>query len=266
MNMSTVDRICSSSVLSAEARRGYDEDGFIVVRGVFTAEETARLASEADRLLDRTDLIDKENLRCRFQANCTGGDCVFETFDPVIDLSAAIRDVALDSRILQLLAEIYTEEACLLKDKLIYKPPGAMGYALHQDYIAWPAFPRSFLTVLVPIDATNAENGCTEVFAGRHRQGALSAEDGDYHELSDDVIRDAEGVLLELEPGDLAIFGGFTPHRSGPNRSNGWRRQLYLSYNAASDGGDQRAGHYREFHRFLRRKYAGYGLTDTYFL
>jgi hypothetical protein len=265
MNMSTVDRICSSSVLSAEARRGYDEDGFIVVRGVFTAE-TARLASEADRLLDRTDLIDKENLRCRFQANCTGGDCVFETFDPVIDLSAAIRDVALDSRILQLLAEIYTEEACLLKDKLIYKPPGAMGYALHQDYIAWPAFPRSFLTVLVPIDATNAENGCTEVFAGRHRQGALSAEDGDYHELSDDVIRDAEGVLLELEPGDLAIFGGFTPHRSGPNRSNGWRRQLYLSYNAASDGGDQRAGHYREFHRFLRRKYAGYGLTDTYFL
>src|SRR5580692_9903966 len=103
MNMSTVDRICSSSVLSAEARRGYDEDGFIVVRGVFTAE-TARLASEADRLLDRTDLIDKENLRCRFQANCTGGDCVFETFDPVIDLSAAIRDVALDSRILHLLA------------------------------------------------------------------------------------------------------------------------------------------------------------------
>jgi ectoine hydroxylase-related dioxygenase (phytanoyl-CoA dioxygenase family) len=266
MNMSTLDKLCSNSVVSAEARRDYDENGFIVLRGVFQAEETARLACEADRLLDRSDLIDKQNLRCRFQGNCTGGDCVFETFDPVIDLSAAIRDIALDSRILDLLAEIYREEACLLKDKLIYKPPGAMGYALHQDYIAWPSFPRSFLTVLLPIDATNAENGCTEVFAGRHRQGALSAEDGDYHELPDEVIHDAEGVLLELEPGDLAVFGGFTPHRSAPNRSSGWRRQLYLSYNAASDGGDQRAAHYREFQQFLRRKYSEYGLTDTYFL
>ena len=92
--MSTLDKLCSNSVLSAEARRDYDEDGFIVLRGVFKAEETARLAFEADRLLDRTDLIDKQNLRCRFQGNCTGGDCVFETFDPVIDLSAANIDVA----------------------------------------------------------------------------------------------------------------------------------------------------------------------------
>ena len=38
---------------------------------------------------------------------------------------------------------------------------------------------------------------------------------------------------LVLEPGDVAVFGGFTPHRSDPNLSDRWRRQLYLSYNAA---------------------------------
>ena len=47
---------------------------------------------------------------------------------------------------------------------------------------------------------------------------------------------------LVLEPGDVAVFGGFTPHRSDPNVSGRWRRQLYLSYNASSDGGDQREG------------------------
>jgi 2-aminoethylphosphonate dioxygenase len=120
--------------------------------------------------------------------------------------------------------------------------------------------------VLLPLDVTNAENGGTEVFTGLHRQGALSPEDGEYHELSEDVVRSASSVLLDLEPGDMAVFGAFAPHRSAPNRSQGWRRQLYLSYNAASDGGDQRTAHYREFHRFLRRKYAEYGLTDTYFL
>jgi ectoine hydroxylase-related dioxygenase (phytanoyl-CoA dioxygenase family) len=252
--------------LSFEERRAYDETGYLIRRGVFSADEIRALDQAAERLLTRTDLIDKQNLRCRFQGNCAGGECVFETFDPVVDLDSAFRDIALDSRILELLAQLYGREACLFKDKLIFKPPGAMGYALHQDYIAWPSFPRSFLTVLVPIDATNAQNGCTEVFVGRHGQGTLSPEDGDYHELSDDVVRGADAVLLELEPGDLAVFGGFTPHQSAPNRSDGWRRQLYLSYNALSDGGDQRAAHYREFHRFLRRKYAEYGLTDTYSL
>jgi 2-aminoethylphosphonate dioxygenase len=264
--MATLAGLSQRSRLSANARRSYEESGFVVLRGVFAADEMSRLSSAADRLLARTDLIDKQNLRCRFQGNCAGGECLFETFDPVIDLSPAIREVAVDPRILDLLGELYGEAACLFKDKLIFKPPGAMGYGLHQDYIAWPGFPRSFLTVLLPLDVTNAENGGTEVFAGMHHQGTFSPADGEYHELSDDVVRGASSVLLELEPGDVAIFGGFTPHRSAPNRSQGSRRQLYLSYNAASDGADQRAAHYREFHRFLRRKYAEYGLTDTYFL
>jgi hypothetical protein len=72
-------------------------------------------------------------------------------------------------------------------------------------------------------------------------------------------------VLLELHPGDVAIFGGFTPHRSAPNVSSRWRRQLYLSYNKQSDGGEQRERHYAEFHAWLRIKYAEYGKTDLYF-
>jgi 2-aminoethylphosphonate dioxygenase len=83
--------------------------------------------------------------------------------------------------------------------------------------------------------------------------------------LSPDRIDESRGVPLELEPGDLAIFGGFAPHRSAPNRSDRWRRQLYLSYNKLSDGGQQRARHYEEFHRWLRVKYAEYGKTSLYF-
>ena len=124
---------------------------------------------------------------------------------------------------------------------------------------------RSFLTVLIPIDGSTMENGCTEVFPGYHRQGCLSSEDGQYHELPDDLVDEARAVPLELQPGDIAIFGGFTPHRSAPNRSNVWRRQLYCSYNQHSDGGDQRAKHYEEFHRWLRVKYAEYGKADVHF-
>ena len=72
-------------------------------------------------------------------------------------------------------------------------------------------------------------------------------------------------VPLELNAGDIAIFGAFTPHYSDPNLSAKPRRQLYLSYNADADGGEQREKHYAEFHDWLRVKYAQYGKTDVYF-
>jgi 2-aminoethylphosphonate dioxygenase len=251
---------------SADFRRAMEDDGFVICRGVFSREEIAGLAEEAEALSQRTDLIDKLNLRCRFQSNCADGGCVFEVFDPVVDIAPRCGEIALDARIQQCLEQIYGEPACLFKDKLIYKPAGAMGCGLHQDYIAWPGFPRSFMTVEVAIDAATKENGCTELFPGMHKKGCLSPEDGEYHELPASLVAEAPSVKLILDPGDIAIFGAFIPHRAGPNRSNGPRRQLYLSYNAASDGGEQRSKHYRDFHRFLRRKYVDYGLTDTYFL
>mgnify|MGYP003332445714 CR=1 FL=1 len=47
------------------------------------------------------------------------------------------------------LGQLLGEEVCLFKDKLIYKPAGATGYPLHQDYIAWPDFPKTFTTAVV---------------------------------------------------------------------------------------------------------------------
>jgi len=140
-----------------------------------------------------------------------------------------------------------------------------VGYGLHQDWIAWERFPRSFLTVLVPLESADRDNGCTIVYPGYHHQGCLTPEDGEYHELPAGTVDEDRAVPLVLAPGDVAIFGGFTPHRSDPNVSSRWRRQLYLSYNALGDGGDLHDVHYADFHRWLKTKYAQYGKHETYF-
>jgi ectoine hydroxylase-related dioxygenase (phytanoyl-CoA dioxygenase family) len=255
-----------SAPSTAGWRAAYDRDGFVVVRSLFGPEEMAEAAVEADRLLtEYAHLKSVKNLRCRWQNNVFTGECTFETFDPVIDISPACRGLAYHQRLLALLREVYGEPACLFKDKLIYKPPGVKGYGLHQDWIAWDGFPRTFLTVLVPFDPADRDNGCTIVYPGYHHAGPLAPPDGQYHELPEGTVDESKAVPLVLAPGDVAVFGGFTPHRSDPNVSGRWRRQLYLSYNASSDGGDQRERHYREFHAWLRKKYGEYGKTDTYF-
>ena len=261
--MTTATPTCPVSV---DLRAAYERDGFVIVRALFEGSLIGDAAAEAERLLkDFEHLRSVKNLRCRWQDNVYTGECTFETFDPVIDIGAVSARLAFHLRLLDLLASLYGESACLFKDKLIYKPPGVKGYGLHQDWIAWKGFPKSFLTVLVPLDSADRDNGCTVVYPGYHLGGSLTPQDGEYRELPVGTVDEASAVPLLLEPGDVAVFGGFTPHRSDPNVSERWRRQLYLSYNALSDGGDQRERHYREFHAWLREKYAEYGKTETYF-
>lgn len=245
--------------------RQYHADGFLTLRRLLTDSEIDELAAEAGRLFQREDLKDSDNIRCRWSNHYQTDECRFDCFDPVIDLSPVCAKVAHHPRILAAVSALYGEPACLFKDKLIFKPPGAKGYKLHQDYISWKSFPRSFVTVIVAIDPAAASNGATEVFPGYHTRGCLTPEDGMYHQLPEEAVDLSRGVTLDLQPGDVAIFSGFTPHRSGPNMSAQWRRLLYLSYNAASDGGEQRDQHYAEFQEWLKERYAEYGKVNVFF-
>jgi hypothetical protein len=255
----------SGLMTTEDAIREYATAGYGIVRQLFSPDEIDALDEEAKCLLRRVDLIDTNNLRCRWQQDVETDACVFDAFDPVIDLSPGCERIANDPRIHELVAAIYGEAGKLFKDKLIFKPPGATGYAMHQDFIAWPTFPRSFLTVVVPLDRADMASGCIEVFPGYHDRGCLTPEDGEYHELPADVVDESCRVELTMSPGDIAFFSGFMPHRSAPNRSRAWRRQLYLSYNAESELGDYRKSHYVEFHDWLRVQYGKYGRNDVYF-
>lgn len=243
----------------------YERDGFFVVPRVFSADRIAGLAADADRVRQRTDLIDSNNIRCRWQNDAATGECRFDCFDPVIDLSPECERIARDPALLAIVEAAYGEPGCLFKDKLIFKSPGTTGYKLHQDYIGWPSFPTSFMTVIVAIDRADAESGATEVFPGYHHKGCLTPKDGNYHQLPEDAVDPATGVVLALDPGDVGVFSGYTPHRSAPNLSSHSRRLLYLSYNAINDGGERRDAHYAEFRTWLQARYAEYGRTATFY-
>src|SRR5262249_164619 len=74
----------------------YREHGYLVVRGLFAPAEMALASMEADRLLGRQDLIHTDNIRCRWQNHVVSGECLFETFDPFIDLPPCFASLARD--------------------------------------------------------------------------------------------------------------------------------------------------------------------------
>ena len=171
------------------------------MRGVFSADDIASLDAEANRVFAMDELKDTNNIRCRWSDDVETKECRFDCFDPVSDLSPAIGKLARDPRMIGLVSDLYGEPAHLFKDKLIYKPPNAKGYNLHQDYISWPSFPKTFVTAIVAIDPSSAENGATEVFRGYHLKGCLTPLDGNYHQLPDDAVDAATGVMLDLAAG-----------------------------------------------------------------
>src|SRR5262249_34684011 len=58
----------------------FHSEGYLVLPGLFSAAEIASLASEAQTLLEREDLIDVANIRCRWTDHVASGQCLFDCF------------------------------------------------------------------------------------------------------------------------------------------------------------------------------------------
>ena len=145
-------------------------------------------------------------------------------------------------RLLGLLAACAGEPVVLFKDKINFKLPGGAGFAPHQDAPAYVDFGiDQHLTIMAPVDAFTAENGCLEVARdARDRVFLPQNPDGT---LRPGVMEALSVEPLLAEPGDVIVFDAWVPHRSGPNRSTHPRRSYYLTFNPAS-AGDRRAAYY----------------------
>lgn len=152
-----------------------------------------------------------------------------DRLDPVIDISPPFAALARDPRLLTLAGSVLGGDAQLMKDKFIAKPPGAIGYGTHQDGAYWPGIGidlTRFLTAILFLDDAAAQNGAIECVAGSHT--ALLTD-------ADEIADPDESLLgtfsmIEARAGDLLLIHALTPHRSGPNQSEGLRRVVMFTY------------------------------------
>ena len=138
---------------------------------------------------------------------------------------------------LQVIKErILGKKSILFKDKINWKYPDANGFEPHQDAQVWENLyknVRSFLSMTISIDKTTVKNGCLEVVEKKHKEGLF----GDNKTaIPKHIVKKFKWKKITTQPGDLILFGAYTPHRSKKNNTNKARKMMYLSYNAKKDG------------------------------
>ena len=241
----------------SDTRVRYERDGFLVVRHVFGPDRIAALAAEAERLRQRTDLIDTNNIRCRWQNDVDHGRVPLRLLRSGDRPERRLRTAppAIRALLDVVGADAYGEPACLFKDKLIFKSPGTLGYKLHQDYIS-----LEVVSDLVPDGdrrhrpPPTPQSGATEVFPGYHQQGCLTARGWQVPPSARRCRRSRDAAsILDLAPGDIALFSGFTPHRSASNAIDTLAPAALSELQRASATAASGASvHYAEFRGWLQ--------------
>lgn len=233
--------------LSLQQIDDYRRDGFLVLRGIFSAAECAELRAAVDALAEAPQTPGGARWYSDDEAAAAGLH-VLSRVEYFRDFHEGLRKVIESERLLAPLAQVFGEPAVLFKDKINYKIPGSTGFLAHQDAQAgWNKYCATQITVMVSIDATTIENGCLELARGQHTRGLLGAL---WKPLEEAELAGVIFEPLETAEGDVCIFDACTPHRSAANRTDAPRRVLYLTYNPASQG-----DHYEIYFADKRKSY-----------
>ncbi len=257
-------------MLSPDQKRGYAENGYLVLEGFKTPGEIAALRARAAEIVRdfdaaqtraifttddqarRTDdyfLTSGDKIRCFFEAQAFDADGelvqakelsinkighALHDLDPVFD--AFSRGPALAA----LARDLGLAEPLIWQSMVIFKQPtigGAVKW--HQDATFFATEPQSVTGFWFALEDATLENGCLWVAPGGHRgplRERFTATDGVCRmtRLDDTPWPDrASARPLEVAAGTLVCFHGFLPHFSAANTSPKSRHAYTLH---ATDG------------------------------
>ena len=119
---------------------------------------------------------------------------------------------------------------------------------------------------MIALDKMTVENGCAQLAVGWHKKGVLHRHDGIRSMMPERSLgqmqREKAWVPMELEQGDVLIYGNHMPHFSERNTSASPRRALFAIYTDALL--PQQRELYYERESQSRRKQGSQAIGGTY--
>lgn len=197
-------------VLSRQQIDGYYQDGYIPAVTIIPPEDMAIVRQRID---DEVLCSDGPNPGSRL--HCRHLDHAF------------LRDLCRSPALVAAARQLMGADLQVWSTNFWLKQPGGSAVPWHQDIEYWPLNPPLNLSIWIAIDRVDAGNSCVQVIPGSHRriythqrvEGQMLGREAQL-----DPASEPDPVLLELEPGQAAIFNERLLHHSRPNTSE--RRRL----------------------------------------
>jgi phytanoyl-CoA hydroxylase len=208
----------------------YDRDGYFLLEGAFTPEEMDAVADA----IDPFEQAAEAHLR-----TLPGGKKMIAKADAItftvhlVTKSERLKAFSRHPVFARLCEDICGPGARLYWDQAVFKKPGnPEEFPWHQDNGYTYTEPQQYLTCWVALNDATEQNGCPWVVPGVHRKGTLVHE---WTDLGWRCLKDPDGaIVVPAKKGDVVVFSSLTPHRTGPNLTDGVRKSYILQY--APDG------------------------------
>jgi ectoine hydroxylase-related dioxygenase (phytanoyl-CoA dioxygenase family) len=236
----------------------FREQGYTIVRSVFTPGEVDELAAAIDRVYayaihhEAGTPVVAGHPEAGFRSvedPRLGRICRIATWPAYLD--PVLARTRIDPRLLSILEPLIGPSLKQITSQLHWKPAGAerVEFGFHQDIrfrrpaAAYRNTERAFVQTAIAVDPHRRESGAIRLYPKSHRLGDLAL--GGEGPVLDQALTEADLAArgldpaalidLELDPGDVALWGLFTVHGSGVNRVGHDRRVYINGYVTADD-------------------------------
>lgn len=234
-------------IFSAEDRQHFQTFGYVVRHSFFSAEETAAIQSEIDRLLHIGAL---RNVATDGDGKTPSAGMRNLQLCPMYRDSPLFRALPFDPKVVTAISELIGDPYILHLDQVFFKPGGdGMGTNWHQDNAYFKiADPMKGTAMWIAVHDATIENGTMQVIPESYR--GLYEHNRDPY--SDHHIRcyppEEKAVTVELPAGGVLFFCYGTAHCTGPNRTDRGRAGVafhflhadYAQKNLIEEGRDYR--------------------------
>lgn len=218
-------------MLTPEQVQFYQENGYLLVKGMFSREEAAQFRQEAHDLIERLRKIREVEATWGSARALTGGAAQTQLLHchDVQFYSAVFTRLIVDDRLTSAAASIIGPNVQLHHTKMFIKPPEkGSPFPMHQDHPFFPHDNHTMIAAIIHFDDAPEEKGCVGVVPGSHKLGPIPhVAEGGWHLPLDQYSLD-RATLCPAEAGDVLFFSYLTIHGSGVNVGNEARTTLLV--------------------------------------
>ncbi|MBD0381359.1 phytanoyl-CoA dioxygenase family protein [Paenibacillus sedimenti] len=235
--------------LTAEQKLQFETEGYLVVKGLFSEQNLAEI--------DETfEAISQKTVPGHFEPdmNADGTDPL-KRYPRVMHphrFNETAKRYMLHQPVMEVLADLYEEEALAAQSMFYYKPPGSRGQALHQDNFYLQVEPGNCIAAWTAIDAADEENGGLLVVPKTNQLAISCPDTADSKEsFTTHYVKppkDEKAIPALMERGDVLFFNGNLIHGSYRNKSKDRFRRAFICHYANASA-THISNHYRPLYR-----------------